>query len=168
MAPKTAHQAAEVISLPNSLISRVDAMRLGRELETIGNAIDQKTHQHSKAEPTRLSQILEELSSRNHLDLQDSQDRDRLATFLKDLKKDAPTIHMSFAAEPPSAFIAKIIAWLRNEVHPLMLLDIGLQPTIAAGCIIRTSSKYFDCSVRQHLLENKPKLLELLQDAKHA
>lgn len=163
MAPKAARQAAEVISLPPSLISRVDATRLGRELEVMANALEQQAHHHEKAEPVRLSSILEALAQLNQLDLTTAQDRDRLAKFLKDLKKDAPTIHMSFAAEPPSTFTAKIISWLRDEVHPLMLLDIGLQPSIGAGCVIRTNSKYFDCSVRQHLLENKPKLIELMQ-----
>jgi hypothetical protein len=168
MAPKATSHAAEIISLPPSLISRVDATRLGRELETMATALDQQVHRGDKAEPVRLSQILEALAELNQLDLTTAQDRDRLAKFLKDLKKDAPTIHMSFAAEPPSLFTAKIINWLRDEVHPLMLLDIGLQPSIGAGCIIRTNSKYFDCSIRQHLIQNKLKLIESLRSPKHA
>ena len=169
MAPKAAAPtAAEIISLPPSLISRVDAIRLGRELETISAFYEQQAHHHTKEEPARLSPILEAISEGNQLDLSQADNRARLQGFLNDLKKDAPTIHMSFAATPSSKFTAKLITWLRDEIHPLLLLDISLQPTIAAGCIIRTESKYIDCSVRQNLVQSKPKLLELMRGSQHA
>ncbi len=167
MAPKTSSQAAEIISLPTSLVSRVDATRVARELESMSNFIEQQTHHHDKSNAPRLSIILEELSELNSLDLTKGQERDRLYAFLKELKSDAPTIHMSFAVVPSSLFTSKLITWLRSQIHPLLLLDIGLQPSIAAGCVIRTNSKYFDCSIRQHLLQNKPKLLDLMR-GKHA
>jgi hypothetical protein len=168
MAPKAASAAAEIISLPPTLISRVDAIRLGRELESISHFYEQQAHHHTKTELARPSAILEAIAEGNQLDLAQVKNRERLQGFLNDLKKDAPTIHMSFAAEPSSKFTAKLITWLRDEIHPLMLLDIGLQPSIAAGCIIRTESKYIDCSVRQNLVQSKPKLLELMQGSKHA
>lgn len=168
MVPKTDKAAAEVLQLPNSLISRVDATRVGRELETLANAFEQQSHHHTKAEPARPSEILEAVIKLNKLDLSQSDQRDHLASFLKELKTKAPTIHMSFAADPSSAFTNKLITWLRSEIHPLLLLDIGLQPSIAAGCIIRTSSKYFDCSMRQHLVEKKPNLVSLVRGVQHA
>ncbi len=168
MAPKAATTAAEIISLPPTLISRVDAIRLGREVEAIGHFYEQQAHHHTKGEPTRLSPILEAITAGNQLNLAQKADRTRLQEFLDDLKKEAPTLHMSFAAEPSGAFTAKLITWLRDEIHPLMLLDIGLQPTIAAGCIIRTESKYIDCSIRQNLVQSKPKLLELMRGTKNA
>lgn len=168
MVPKTQKPAVEVLQLPNSLISRVDAMRVGRELETLTSVLEQQSHHHAKAEPVRESEILEAVVKLNQLDLSESAQRDRLAAFLKELKTKAPTIHMSFAADPSSAFTNKLVTWLRSEIHPLLLLDIGLQPSIAAGCIIRTSSKYFDCSMRQHLVEKKPNLVSLVRGVKHA
>ena len=63
----------------------------------------------------------------------------------------------------PPAFVAKIVAWLRTEIHPLILLEIGLQPTIAAGCVIRTTNKYFDYSIGRHLKRNRGQLVSLLR-----
>ena len=168
MAPKQAaqldSQPAEVLSLPNSVVSRVDVARLARELESL----DELSEHQKDAPAPRLSRILEEAAQINHLDLLQAPERSRLQSFLKEVKAEAPTIHMSFAAEPPIVFTSKLITWLRGEIHPLLLLEIGLQPSIAAGCIIRTTNKYFDCSVRHNLIEHKPKLLDLIRGKQHA
>jgi F0F1-type ATP synthase delta subunit len=157
----------EALQIPSSLVSRVEAGRLARELETLDESIQELSHRRHNEDvaPSPLMQALVEL---NKLDLKDAKQRQRLAAFLKELKVAAPVVHMSFAAEPQVAFTTKIITWLRREVHPLVLLDIGLQPSIGAGCIIRTNSKYFDCSVRQHLITNRPKLLELMRKGQGA
>ncbi|MEO5627462.1 MAG: hypothetical protein ABIQ89_01080 [Candidatus Saccharimonadales bacterium] len=173
MAPKqenAADQQAVLISLPISVVSRVDATHLAREVETVGNFLEQQKHHKGRTQIAipSLSRMLGDITQVNKLDLAKSADRERLYNFLIELKSEVPTIHMSFAVEPPTLFVAKLITWLRSEVHPLLLLDIGLQPSIAAGCIIRTTNKYFDCSMRQHLVSNKPKLLELLRSKTHA
>lgn len=172
MAPKSTLSAEDqaVLVLPVSVISRVDTARLAREVEAVGNYIDQQKHQKKSSQIVlpSLSRVLGDITASNRLDLAKADDRDRLYKFLLELKKDAPTIHMSFAVEPPTLFVAKLVTWLRAEIHPMLLLDIGLQPSIAAGCIIRTTNKYFDCSMRQHLVTNKPKLLELMRSRQHA
>lgn len=163
--------------LPNLLVGRGDVVRLGRELEQLSDRLDQaalrradspaKTESKAKAVPSTItaSSGLTELVEANQLDLSKGTDRQQLAKFLDELKRHAPSIHMSFAAEPPANFTAKLVDWLRREIHPLVLLEIGLQPSIAAGCIIRTNSKYFDCSMRQHLLQNRTQLIERLKVA---
>lgn len=159
-----------VLVLPVSVVSRVDATRLAREVESVGNFLEQQKHHQGRTQIAipSLSRMLGDVTQQNKLDLAKAADRERLYHFLIELKKDAPMIHMSFAAEPPTLFTAKLITWLRSEIHPLLLLDIGLQPSIAAGCIIRTTNKYFDCSMRQHLVANKPKLLEYMRSRQHA
>lgn len=154
---------AAVLVLPASIVSRVDIIRLARELEAVTGTIQQQAlaQKHEAVPP--LSKVLGEIVEANKLSVSRKEDRERLAQFLKDLKTNAPSIHMSFATVPPSTFTAKLVDWLRNEIHPLLLLDIGLQPSIAAGCVIRTTNKYFDCSMRQHLLTNRPKLVEMMR-----
>ena len=51
------------------------------------------------------------------------------------------------------------MTWLRREIHPLVLMTVGLQPNIGAGCIVRTTNKYFDFSLRQDFA-NKRDLLQ--------
>jgi F0F1-type ATP synthase delta subunit len=70
---------------------------------------------------------------------------------------------MSFAADPSASFSAKIVGWLRANIHPLSLLEIGLQPTIAAGCIVRTTNKVFDLSLRNRFSEHTELLLKSLR-----
>jgi hypothetical protein len=70
---------------------------------------------------------------------------------------------MSFATDPSSAFTAKIVTWLRASIAPNVLLEVGLQPTIAAGCIVRTTNKIFDLSLRQHFADAESVLLEALE-----
>lgn len=163
MAPKS----AETLTLPTGIVSRVDAIRLSREIEMIDNFLQQaKLRSGDTEEPAkqpRLSQLLEDLAHANSLNVLHQADRQQLQQFLAGLKKDAPTLHMSFAVMPPPAFTTKLMDWLRTEIHPLLLLDIGLQPSIAAGCVIRTTNKYFDCSLRQHLITNRPKLVEIIR-----
>jgi hypothetical protein len=156
-----------VIVLPKSVVSRIDATRLAREVEILGGHIEQ-TERSKERTPKSLvpSRVLDDMLKTNKLDLESTADRERLYHFLIELKANAPAIHMSFAVDPPVEFTAKLITWLRDEIHPLVLLDIGLQPTIAAGCIIRTTNKYFDCSVRQHLQQNRPKLREMMHGSK--
>lgn len=165
MAPK----ANEVIQLPSTVVSRADAARLGRELETISSRLDQAqlADDNDKVVP-QLSEALEDVAKTNQLNLLHAEDRERLQAFLNDLKKDAPSIHMSFAVVPSAAFTNRLLEWLRSEIHPLLLLNIGLQPSIAAGCVIRTTNKYIDCSMRQHLLANRPKLVDLVRSTKRA
>lgn len=172
MAPKveTELNNGQVLMLPVSVVSRVDATRLAREVESVGSFLEQQKHHKGRTQIAipSLSRILGDVTQANNLDLAKSADRERLYHFLIELKADAPMIHMSFAVEPPTLFVAKLITWLRSEIHPLLLLDIGLQPSIAAGCIIRTTNKYIDCSMRQHLVANKPRLLELMRSKQRA
>ena len=161
--------AAEVLQLPSSLLSRVDVMRLSREVEALSGLAEQQARSSNDAPKLpRLSPVLEDLVALNQLDFTKAAHRQRLQTFLQEIKQSAPNLHMSFAAEPSTAFSGKLITWLRTEIHPLLLLDVGLQPTIAAGCIIRTTNKIIDCSLRQHLVNSRPELLKRLQGVQHA
>lgn len=152
------------LELPLTLITRVDALRLLRELKALDDFLDQAAIRTpgTPVKLPRMSRILEDLASINEVNLLQKEPRQALNTQLLAVKKQAPLIHMSFASDPPAAFIRKLVTWLRAEIHPHVLLDVGLQPSIAAGCIIRTRSKYFDCSLRQHFSDKRGLLVERL------
>ena len=156
---------AVVMIVPDSVTGHSDVSRINRELEKVINNLDQAELRKSEASQLTLSQSLQDLAKINDIDIQDSAGRAELAKMLSTLQKTAPSIHISLAAEPSPEFTRKLVTWLRKEINPQLLLEIGLQPTIAAGCIIRTNSKYFDCSMRQHLLSHKDKLVERLKVA---
>jgi len=131
------------ISLPEQLVSSVDLSRIIRELEALDESLRQ-AELRKPGEPTKLSRSsvsLEELARINKVSLVDSKQRQQLILLLKGFLDHAPRIHMSLATEPSAGFTRKMILWLRANIHPVVLLEIGLQPTLAAGCIVRTTNK---------------------------
>jgi hypothetical protein len=108
----------------------------------------------------KTSQTLEDIASINGISLLDQTQRTALMEVLDNLKKTAPRVHMSFAVEPSAQFRINMITWLRANVHPFILLDSGLQPTLAAGCMLRTTNKMIDMSLRHRFKENRHFLVE--------
>lgn len=147
--------------LPAGIVSKVDTGRLLRELE----ALDDHMHQAALKKDTSTaalpsaSQLLTDLIAVNHLNVASLADRKRVVDFVSIVHNSAPVLHMSFSAEPSQQFITKLVAWLRKEIHPVALVQVGLQPNIGAGCIVRTTNKYFDFSLRQRFKQKREQLL---------
>lgn len=156
-----------VLTLPTLVFGRPEVHRLQRELEALEQYLEQASLRASATATSlpRASRLLEALAQENHLNLLQAEDRAAAKAFLKMISEKAPTVHMSFAGDPSSAFTAKMVEWLRGNIHPLALLQIGLQPSIAAGCIVRTANKTFDFSLRERLRSQQGKLAEALKGA---
>jgi len=155
---------AELV-LPVEIVSLVDLGRVLHELEKL----DDKLHaaalrgQVEKAvalPPT--TQLLGVFAENNGLDLTQPEDRKRAIQFLKTVHTDAPKVHLSFSADPSADFMKKITRWFREKVHPTTLIAVGLQPSIGAGCVLRTRNKYFDMSLRSSLQSSQAALSSLL------
>lgn len=153
------------LKLPVSIMTKQDLHRLIREVEALDNYILQNSirGQKSAALP-RLTTTLETMIRDNKADILDDSQRSALKNTLADLLKTAPVVHMSFAIEPSSFMTQKIVTWFRNEVHPALMLHTGIQPTIAAGCVMRTSNKFFDFSLRQHLTASQAMLMQSIRE----
>jgi F0F1-type ATP synthase delta subunit len=111
----------------------------------------------------KMSRTLERLAELNDANLLQAAERQRLVAFLKSLQQHAPVLHISFASEPSAAFTAKIVEWLRANISQFVLVQIGLQPSIAAGCVVRTTNKSFDFSLRKNLAKNRNLLINALK-----
>ncbi|OGL35842.1 hypothetical protein A3F65_02430 [Candidatus Saccharibacteria bacterium RIFCSPHIGHO2_12_FULL_47_16b] len=153
--------------LPLGVVSQSDIIRLSRELAAVDEFfIAAKARAAgTPVTPPRLTRLLDEISKENQLNLLQANHRQSLAQQLDKLKGSAPTIQISFAAEPPSKFLERILAWLRENIHQHALVQVGLQPSIAAGCVLRTPNKVFDMSLRAHLDKEKAYLVELIKGA---
>ena len=158
------HSAAPAVApltlkLPLQIMTKADVSRLGREVDGIAAffasaAIKGAT---TKTVP-QASQQLTALINDNGLNLLKESDRNNLVVFLKFLREKAPIVHASFATDPKPDFLMKIVGWFQTEAHPHVLLQVGLRPDIAAGCVIRTANKYFDFSFKKHFEASKAKL----------
>lgn len=154
------------IVFPKQLISSVDLSRTIRELQALDESLRQ-TQLRKPGEPTKLSRsslTLEDMARLNDVSLLDERQREQLIALLQALLEHSPRIHMSVAAEPSGQFVQNITAWMRQKIHPTILVEVGLQPTLAAGCMIRTTNKVFDMSLRNRLAESRSLLSEKIGD----
>ena len=80
------------------------------------------------------------------------------------LKLKEKKVHISFAVEPSPRVIRKIVLWMRENIHPQVVVEIGVQPTISVGCIVRTTNKVFDMSLRNRFSSSKTILIGLVEN----
>lgn len=157
----------QAITLPVGIISPTDIARLTREIEGIDNFFrDQKirTGGETNAMP-RLSKLMDQLAVENKINLLVETDRNKILVILEQLHKSAPILHISFSVDPPGAYVQKVVAWLRSNVHRYALVTVGLQPNIGAGCVVRTTNKMFDFSLREFFAEKRDFFVEKLHIA---
>lgn len=156
------------LQVPALITSPSDVSRLHREVIALSEYLKQaalRTPGSAAVKLPKTSRLLDELIIDNKLNLLDGPTREHLIGFLADLAEHAPIVHLSFAADPSSAFLQKIVLWLRQNINASILVQVGLQPTIAVGCVLRTTNKYFDLSLRRRLAERGA---ELIKDLKRA
>ncbi|MBC7546664.1 hypothetical protein H7171_02860 [Candidatus Saccharibacteria bacterium] len=155
-------------SLPLSVVSPVDLGRLIRELEALDNDLNQAVISFPDNEPKMpiTSRLLDEAIAVNKIVPQLAEDRKQLIAYLWGMKAKAPVLHISFSADPSPLFTQKLLVWLRQEVNKDVLVTIGLQPSIGAGCIVRTNNKFFDLSLRKDMLSKRGLLLSEISEAR--
>jgi F0F1-type ATP synthase delta subunit len=152
------------MALPVLAATPTDIGRLQLELAAIDEA-QAGIRKGGELKMPHTSRLMDQLIEVNRLTLLHDQDRIALKEFLADIKEKAPVIHMSFSADPTPRFTQKLVTWLRKEIHPSLLLTIGLQPTIGAGCIVRTTNKQFDFSLREDFKKKRDLLRSQLSKA---
>lgn len=156
--------APDILKLPVVVGTRSELGRLLRELE----AVDEFLAQASIREPgtptvmPKISKAMQELATINSANLLDEGQRTKLINQIKLCREEAHVLHMSFAVEPSPAFVQKMVVWLRENIEPSVLLQVGLQPDIAAGCTLRTRNKYYDFSLRKAMKKHRDELVALV------
>jgi hypothetical protein len=152
------------LKLPTSVLNQGDILRLMREINTMDDFfVAAKARQPgTPLQPPKTSRILDQLAQGNGLNLIDANQRQNLYKNLESLAKNAPSLHISFASEPTPRALEPILVWLRENIHPQILLQVGYRPAIAAGCVLRTPNKIFDMSLGVHLQKQVPVLMKLI------
>ncbi len=151
--------------LPNLLVGASDILRLKRELDALYDYLHQAVLRHTPADQVKMpktSRTLDELARLNNIDLLQRSQYEQLLATLEEVYHKAPRMHIAFATDPSAAFTGRIVDWLRANISPVVLVQIGLQPTLGAGCIVRTTNEQFDFSIREHMRKMRPKLIEQL------
>lgn len=153
--------------LTSGLVGQTDVNRLLRELSSLNDFFVQAAAREAgtSIKPPRTTQQLEDLAKLNKLNLLAGADRTKLSALLQELLTKAPKLQISFAVDPPPKVLETVLTWLRHNIDPRILLQVGLQPNIGAGCVLRTPNREFDLSMRQHLIGAKTYLAGLIEAA---
>lgn len=157
------------LKLPPQLVSRGDVNRILREIVKLDDYLVGADYKGEDQEAIRqtISPLLSELATVNQIDLLDQSKRLALRDVMDRISKQAPIFHISFSSAPSAKSIQQVLNWLRLNIHPQLLLTVGIQPSIAAGCVLRTSNRVFDMGLRQTLTKQQPLLLEMIKGVGH-
>lgn len=156
------------LKLSYTVVSQTDITRLRRELNSMNDffaSTKTRTSGTTTMKLPRLTRTLSQLAQENGVNLIDETGRNQLDAALHEVYEKAPSLHISFASEPSPKAVQSIIHWLRTNIHPQALVQIGLQPSIAAGCYLRTPNKVFDLSLRTAIKQAEPYLVKLISGA---
>ena len=151
------------LKLPTVVASRRDIIRLHREVRVFIDSVTQSIMRHDN--PVKYPGISEQLravATENQVDLRNTKHCETLLDQLETLKDKAPSVHVSFPTEPTPDILQKLVNWFREEIDQHIVIQVGLQPTIAAGVVIRTPNRQCDFSLRRHLYSNRKKLAEAI------
>ncbi len=151
--------------LPTSIVTPGDVRRLRREIESIDEFLTQSAHRQGgdSVKMPQTSRLLEEIVGLHDVNLLHKSQREKLLKYLASILEASPVMNFSFASDPSPVFTSNLLSWLRNNIHPQVLIKIGLQPSIAVGCTVRTVSKSYDFSLRQAFEAQRPNLIKVLK-----
>lgn len=71
------------------------------------------------------------------------------------------TIYIPFALPPREA--EKLGRWLRENVHPQVMLELRLDPTVIGGCALAWQGRYKDYSLRRLFKKRRGEILEIIR-----
>lgn len=164
MTSPTAPEQQRSVIIPLGLSTVVDLGRIIRELESVDDFLRQGAIRQpgSPMQLPKTSKLFEELVSGSKLNMLQPDDRAYLRTSLEWMRQKAPVLHVAFASDPSPAFLEKLTGWLRQNISPIVLVKVGLRPNIGVGCVVRTTNKYFDFSLKQRFIEQRPALMKEL------
>lgn len=148
--------------LTKRFISRKDVLKAAREIEQLRDRLiaDRVRGKKSDIEP---SEGISALMEANKVETVTPETLDELKKKIEFKVDRLPMLRFIFSDEPDSEFMARLVTWLRVEVHPAVLVMYSVQQQIAGGYILTTDHRRYDHSWRGILTCNPLKLGEVLR-----
>lgn len=154
---------AQQLTLPTTVATKAQLLSLRKNLDEVLETITQNQVRINEnvdvAPPPNVSGALASLLSVNKLQ-PSLQVIEELKKWVEYLLHHAPVVRLTFSSEPGPKELARLIDWLRQNSEKVTLLHIGIQPTIAAGIIVRTTSHRYDLSLRADLLRHSQSFID--------
>jgi hypothetical protein len=158
----------DTFALPMSVVSKLDVAHLVSEAERVDNelttiAVRTKSGSSLETGAPVMSEQLATFLEQNGITLGDTRERTQLIKELRLLKDTIPTIHMTFATEADRESLQQLAKWLRESIHPQVVIAVGLQPALVAGVYLRTPNHVHDLSLRAALKGSRGVLTKELE-----
>jgi len=157
--------------LPNAIATKADLVNVLRNLETVLDAFVENSVRHDEgvdfASRADVSSNLAQLVKANQLEVS-VETLKSLKVWLTHLKDHAPVVRFTFANDPNPEFLGSIVEWLRSSSGQFVLIRFGIQPSIAAGCLMYTPRRRYDFSLRKNILSRGQELMNYIRAAAEA
>ena len=152
------------VQLIDAIMTPVELGKIMREAYAIDEFLSAKSHgiQSGLSLPA-MSPSLQSIVNAQKINLLLPDHRARFRQQLDFVRRTAPVVQVSFGAQPSRQALRVLVRWFRENGHPNTLIAIGIQPRIAGGCIVRTSTKTFDFSLQKLLKSNQTELAKLIK-----
>ena len=152
------------VQLIDAIMTPIELGKILREVFAIDEFLSADSHGiTSGLRMPAMSPALQSIVTAQNINLLQPEHRARFRQQLDFVRRTAPTVQVSFGAEPSRQALRVLVRWFRENGHPNTLIAVGVQPHIAGGCIVRTSTKTFDFSLQQLLQSNRAELAKKLQ-----
>ena len=153
------------LKLPNSIGGKRDLILAMRQVESILNDRLQdevRERYGAKKVGTNVGEkMLGEILETNKLK-DDTQTLKKILQQMEGFKQHAPQVRVAVSQEPDQDLYKRLVAWFRKEIHPGILVQIGVQPTIGGGFILTTPMRRYDFSLKTRILSSTPKFIEIM------
>lgn len=168
MATANAQQPQTGLVLPIAIATKSDLVNVLRNLEDVIDAFVENSVRSEEGvdfvSRADVSSNLAELVKVNQLEVS-VQTLKALKVWLTHLKDHAPVVRFTFANDPNQEFLAGIVEWLRKNSGQFVLIRYGIQPSIAAGCLMYTPRRRYDFSLRQNILDQGEAIIKYIRKA---
>lgn len=159
-------QSKSGLILPTAIATKSDLVNVLRNLEEVLDASVENSIRSGEGvdfvSRADVSSNLAELVKVNQLEVS-VQTLQALKVWLNHLKEHAPVVRFTFANDPNQQFLAGIVEWLRKNSGQFVLIRYGIQPSIAAGCLMYTSRRRYDFSLRQNILDRGDDIIKYIR-----
>lgn len=151
------------IQLSDIIVTPLELGKIQRELFALNEFLDaQSPGRRSGGSLPYTSPLLSNMLKSSGLNVLKSDERSMFTKQLDYVRRTAPTVQISFSAEPTKQALRLLVRWFRENGHPNTLIAPAVQPNIAGGCVVRTSTKTFDFSLQQLFKKSIPELAKKL------
>lgn len=153
------------LKLPSSIATKSDLVAVVRNVEDVLDKYVENSVRDQEGvdfkDRAEVASNLAKLVSENKLEVS-VETLTALKQWLTQLQDHAPVVRFTFASDPTPEVLSRLVTWLRNESGQFVVIRYGVQPTLAAGCLMYTPARRYDFTLRRHLLSSSETFSEVL------